>query len=191
MTARPPEFMRYSAPDPDALARDIETTREKLAEAIRVQDTIAMVDHAADLGSMLTTARREAEAVQLLQTHARLADIHAEHEASAWYWNALGTAVQYMGHHVEAERFFAKAIELSRAAGWSGILAMTLHHWGRSLAEQRRFDEAEDRFLEALTIRIRIGEPRQERSRQALEVLAELRRSGKPAASNGEAPTAG
>jgi tetratricopeptide (TPR) repeat protein len=172
-----PEFMRYSAPDPAALARDIERARGKLANAIRERDSLATVEHAADLASMLTTARRESEAVRLLQSHAALAEVHAEHEPSAWYWNALATALQYTGQHVEAERYFAKATELSRSAGWSSILAMTLHHWGRSLAEQRRFEEAEDRLSEALALRIRIGEPRQERSRQALQVLAELRRS--------------
>lgn len=187
MPTHSPEFMRYSAPDPGALARDIDGAREKLAEAIRVRDTVATVDHAADLGSMLTTARKEAEAIRLLQAHATLAEIHADHEASAWYWNALGTALQYSGHHVEAERHFAKATELSRAAGWSGILAMTLHHWGRSLAEQCRFDEAEDRFSEALRIRIEIGEPRQEKSRQALRVLAELRGGGNFIPRNGSA----
>jgi tetratricopeptide (TPR) repeat protein len=172
------EFMRYSAPDIDALIRDIGTTRDKLAEAVREKNALAIVDHAADLGSMLTTARNEAEAIQVLQAHASLAELHAEHEPSAWYWNALATALQYTGRRAEAELYFARAVELGRAAGWSQILAMTLHHWGRSLAEQHRFDEAEECFTEALAIRVQLGEPRQERSRQALLALAELRRSG-------------
>jgi len=186
MSARAIEFMRYSAPDPEALARDIESAREELAEAIQNQDTVATVDRAADLGSMLTTARREEDAVRLLQAHASLAEVHAQKEVSAWYWNALGTALQYTGRRSEAERYFAKAAELSRTGGWLRILAMTLHHWGRSLAEQRRFDEAENRLSEALKIRIQIGEPRQDRSRKALAALGELRRNEKSPVGNGE-----
>src|SRR4051812_16528995 len=83
---------------------------------------------------------------------------------------------RHTDNRIEAERYFAKAAELGRSSGWLTILSMTLHHWGRSLAEQRRFDEAEDRFSEALAIRIQIGEPRQEKSRHALKVLADLRR---------------
>jgi tetratricopeptide (TPR) repeat protein len=171
------EFMRYTAPDPDALVRDIGVMREKLDRAIREKNTLATIDHAADLGSMLTTARMEPEAVRLLQAHASLAEVQPEHEPSAWYWNALGTALQYTDRRAEAERHFAKAVELSRAGGWSRILAMALHHWGRSLAEQRRFDEAEECFEEALAIRVRLEEPRQERSREALQALAALRQN--------------
>jgi tetratricopeptide (TPR) repeat protein len=177
MGERVPEFMRYTAPDADALMRDIGVARYKLADAVRAKNALAIIDHAADLGSMLTTARKEGDAVELLQAHVSLAELQGEREPSAWYWNALGTALQYTGHRAEADRYFAKAVELSRAAGWSQILAMALHHWGRSLAEQGRFDEAEARFNEALAIRVQLGEPRQERSRQALQVLAELRRS--------------
>ncbi|HET7403855.1 MAG TPA: tetratricopeptide repeat protein [Usitatibacter sp.] len=171
------EFMRYSAPDPEGLERDIEQMHARLAQAIGDNEPLAIVDHAADLGTMLTTARREAEAVQLLRSHAALAEAHAGHEASAWYWNALATALQYTDHRAEAEHYFAKATGLSRLSGWPRILAMTLHHWGRNLVEQGRFAEAEERFSEALAIRIRIDDPRQERSRQALHVSAELRRS--------------
>ena len=171
------EFMRYTAPDSDALVRDIGVMRERLAGAIQEKNALATIDHAADLGSMLTTARMETEAVVLLQAHASLAEAHPEHEPSAWYWNALGTALQYTGQRAEAERHFARAVALSRAGGWSRILAMSLHHWGRSLAEQHRFDEAEERFGEAFAIRVRLEEPRQERSREALQLLAELKRS--------------
>ncbi len=61
MPRHPPEFMRYTAADTDALMRDIVLTRRKLAEAILEKNALATVDHAADLGSMLTTARKETD----------------------------------------------------------------------------------------------------------------------------------
>jgi len=50
-----------------------------------------------------------------------------------------------------------------------------LQHWGRSLAEQGRFDEAELRITEALALRVQLQDPRQESSRQALDLLAQWR----------------
>jgi hypothetical protein len=50
-----------------------------------------------------------------------------------------------------------------------------MQHWGRSLAEQGRFDAAQVCFSEALNIRAELNDPRQDSSRRALEALAELR----------------
>lgn len=178
--------MRYAAPDPDRLLREIEMTRGKLREALCANDALATIDHAADLASMLTTARMETEAVALLQAHAALAESQSEFEPAGWYWNALATALQYAGMRVEAEPYFAKAVALARAAGWLQLLALALHHWGRSLVEQRRYSEAEHRIREALDIRVRLGETRQESSRRALDTLAEFQRNSGTAAGDGE-----
>ena len=40
---------------------------------------------------------------------------------------------------------------------------------------QRRFSEAEARISEALALRVQLQDPGQERSRRALEALAEIR----------------
>jgi tetratricopeptide (TPR) repeat protein len=169
------EFMRYSAPDMDALHREIDLMQGKLHESLRAGDSLATLDHVSDLGSMLTTARREADAVRLLQEHSALAEAHPQLEPAGWYWNALATALQYTGQREQADACFRKAVEISRAAGWSRLLAVALHHWGRCLAERRQFAEAEQRIQEALDIRVQLGDPRQDSSRRALEALAELR----------------
>ena len=175
------EFMRFSAPDQDTLASGITATRHKLAAAVQAGEALAIVEAAADLGSMLTTARMEAEAVQILEEHLQRADASAQHEPAGWFWNAYATALQYCGRRSEAEPYFFKSIALAKAYGWRRLEALALHHLGRSLTEQRRFSEAESRISEALAIRVELNEPRQESSRRALVELAALqRRLGHP-----------
>ena len=169
------EFMRFSAPDPAALERSIRDTRSKLAEALSCGDKSAILDCAADLGGMLTTSRNEGEALDLLRTHEPLASSHPRAEQIAWFWNALATALQYIGERAVAEAYFAKAVATAQDGGWRRIEAMALHHWGRSLVEQGRLDEAESRITQALAIREELGEPRQETSRKALAEIAKLR----------------
>jgi Tfp pilus assembly protein PilF len=169
------EFMRYTAPDAEAHARGIHELRGKLKHAVLAGDTVATVDHAADLGSMLTTDRKEFEALHMLREHAALAEALPSEEPAGWFWSAYATALQYTGQRAEADVYFAKALGLCSASGWSRLQALVLHHWGRSLAEQRRFTEAEARISQALALRVQLQDPAQERSRRALEALALLR----------------
>lgn len=60
------EFQRFSSPDTAALEADMVETRGKLERALQAGDAHAIVEHAADLGSMLTTARQEVAAVAQL-----------------------------------------------------------------------------------------------------------------------------
>lgn len=169
------EFMRYTAPDAEAHARGIDELREKLKQAVVADDKLATVDHAADLGSMLTTDRKEFEALHLLREYLALAESLPGEEPAGWFWSAYATALQYTGQRAEADVYFTKALSLCTASGWSRLQALVLHHWGRSLAEQRRFTEAEVRISEALALRVQLQDkPGQERSRRALEVLAQL-----------------
>jgi tetratricopeptide (TPR) repeat protein len=169
------EFMRFTAPDPAALGRGIAETQAKLAAAVHAGEALDVVDAASDLGSMLTTARRELEATEVLERHKLQAEALAEHEPAGWFWNAYATALQYCGRRNEADPYFGKAVELAKKGGWRRLEALALHHWGRSLVEQQRFSEAESRISEALAIRIELNEPRQESSRKALLALSALR----------------
>ncbi|WP_325649312.1 hypothetical protein [Ideonella sp.] len=169
------EFLRFSAPDPDALAIGIEETRAKFAAARLAGDMLATVEHAADLGSMLTTARRESEALELMQTLLAEAEAQAAHEPAGWFFNAYATALQYCDRRDEANGVFANALALCRRNGWARLQSFVLQHWGRGLVEQQRFDEAQACFMEALDLRIQLNDPRQASTRRALEALAELR----------------
>jgi len=169
------EFLRFVPADPVALTTRITELRAKLSAALAAGESLAIVDAAADLGGQLTGARMEHEAAQLLGKHQLLAEAHAGDEAAAWFWNAYATALQYGGQRDLAEALFAKAVALAKAGGWRRIEAMTLHHWGRSLAEQAHYDEAVSRFSDALAIREALNEASQASSRRALEALSALR----------------
>jgi tetratricopeptide (TPR) repeat protein len=172
--SEPAEFMRYTAADAQAQARGIAELRDKLAGALARGDTLAIVDHAADLGSMLTTDRRESEALSLLREHVSAAESVPDEEPSAWFWNAYATAMQYCGQRAEAEAYFARALGMSRASGWSRLEALVLHHWGRSLVEQGRFADAKAHIAEALALRVRLNDVWQDSSRRALDALDHL-----------------
>ena len=168
--------MRFTAADPAALASSITDMRAKLAAAVQASEPLAIIDAAGDLGGLLTTARLETEAVQILEHHLSLVETHARQEPAGWFWNAYATALQYCGRRAEAEPFFIKAIDSANANGWRRLEAMALHHWGRSLAEQQRFAEARSRISQDLAIRIELNSPSQESSRRALIELAALQR---------------
>ncbi len=169
------EFLRFNAPDADALATSIDAARLKLEQACACGDALGAVEHAADLGSMLTTARCEREALALMRNH--LGDVCSlpAAEPIGWFWNAYATALQYAGHTAEAHTSFAKALELCRTHQWSRLQSFVLQHWGRSLVEQGELDQAQALFTEALDIRVELNDPRQASSRQAIEALALLR----------------
>jgi len=169
------EFMRFTAPDAQAHARGIDELREQLDHACAVGDQVAIVDHAADLGSMLTTDRRESEALSLLRKHSAAAEALSHEEAAGWFWNACATALQYSNRRSEAQAYFARALGLCDGSGWPRLKALVLHHWGRCLVEQGRLAEAQARIADALALRVQLGDPRQESSRRALEALAHLR----------------
>ena len=72
MTAARAHFHRFTADDPLALARDIAAAQDDLAALRAGGDEGKVLDAIAPLGSLLTTARREEEAVALLEAaHAR------------------------------------------------------------------------------------------------------------------------
>lgn len=169
------EFMRFTAPDLEALECGIRDMRLKLSDARSRGDTSALLDHAADLGAMLTTARNETAALELLRSHEQLAGAHPSAEQLAWFWNALATGLQYAGDRSGAERYFVKAVAVAQEGGWRRIEAMALHHWGRCLVEQGRLDDAQSCIAQALAIREQLGEPRQETSRKALIEIAKIR----------------
>ena len=168
------EFQRFSSPDAVALEANMAEIRSKLERALAVSDANAIVEHAADLGSMLTTARQEDAAVALLDPHRALADALPEHEASGWFWNALATALQYTGQREQANAIFAQALSQCQTQGWSRLQSFVLQHWGCSLVEQGELRRAHQLFVEALAIRQQLDDPRQASTQRALAELAQL-----------------
>lgn len=170
------EFQRFTAPDAAALEAGIAEKQPQLTQALQAgQDELAIVDLTGDLAGLLTTARREAEALPLLQAQLERAEQFSHSEESGWFWNTYATALQYNDRRAEAEPVFAKALALSRAGGWLRLQSFVLQHWGRSLVEQGDLDQAQLKFEEALSIRRQLNDPRQSTTEGALLGLAQLR----------------
>lgn len=169
------EFQRFTAPDAAALDASIAEHQARLAAAQQASDEPAIVEHAADLGALLTTARRETEALVLLQAQLARIEPFSGLEMAGWFWNAYATALQYNGLRSEADAAFAQALALSRAGGWRRLQSFVLQHWGRNLAEQGDLDDAQVKFEQALDIRRELNDPRTASTERALAGLAELR----------------
>ncbi|HWH40423.1 MAG TPA: hypothetical protein VNU21_11330 [Usitatibacter sp.] len=167
-------FQRYSAPDPERLAQDIERVRQELLEARANGNALAIIEHAGDLASMLTTNREEAEGRDLLRPLQSTVLEHLSSEPAGWYYLAFGTASQYLGFRDEANAMFAEALRLAREHSWEVLEHFALSHWGRSLVEEGHFSRARELFLQALAIRERLNEPRAASSRRHLAALSEL-----------------
>jgi tetratricopeptide (TPR) repeat protein len=169
------EFQRFTAPDLAALEAGIAGHRAQLAQALQSGDDLSIVDHTSDLAGLLTTARREAEALALLEEQLDRAALFSASEVSGWFWNTYATALQYNGLRNEAAPAFAKALALSRAGGWVRLQSFVLQHWGRSLVEQGELDQAQLKFEKALAIRRQLNDPLTPSTERALAGLAQLR----------------
>jgi tetratricopeptide (TPR) repeat protein len=173
-------FQRYSDPDPERLARDIERVRQDLLQARANGSALAIIERAGDLASMLTTHREEAEARDLLTPLQSAVREHMSSEPAGWYYLAYGTASQYLGLRDEANAMFAEGLRLAREHSWEVLEHFVLSHWGRSLVEEGNFSRAREFFLRALAIRERLSEPRAASSRRHLAALSELEASARP-----------
>lgn len=170
-------FQRYTAPDPQALAEDIATARNELAAARTRGDEPAELEAAADLGGMLTTARKETEARAILAPALERARRRGASETTGWLLLNLATANQYLRRTAEAAQQFPEALQVARSLGAIELEHYVLHHWGRFLAETGDVAQARDRFSQALALRVRLNEPRQESTRRALRALQALEKA--------------
>ena len=73
-------FQRYTAPDPAALIQDIERSRGALSTAQVEGNALLVIERAGELAGMLTTARHEAEARQLLEPLQSAVEDHLSRE---------------------------------------------------------------------------------------------------------------
>jgi tetratricopeptide (TPR) repeat protein len=168
-------FLRHTPSDLAALEAEIARTRLALAAA---DDAVTVLDRAGELAGMLTAARQEQEARDLLVPLLASAREHASTEPAGWFFLALGTASQYLDLYGEANAMFAEALALARAHAWERLEHFVLHHWGRSLAEEGELARARDCFLQALAIRTRRQEAKFVASTQrALDALQTLQGS--------------
>ena len=164
-------FLRHTPRDFEALERAIEQERAELQAAEFRDDLLDVLDHAGNLGAMLTSARREREGYAVLASRLEQARRTSDAEPAAWLIHALATSAQYLDRYDEANDLFELAIQRARAHGWRKLEHFVLHHWGRCMVEQARFAQARSCFEQSLAIRESEDDPLQESSRRALSEL--------------------
>ncbi len=167
-------FQRYTAADFSELEQQITRRSAALATAQAQGDLAGEVRQAVELGNLLTTARREPEACEVLSAAAILAQEDGAPEPLGWIYLHLGTARQYLGDRDSAQALFAQAAELARVNNLQMLASYVLHHRGRCLAEERKLAEARDCFTQALALRQAQNDPRAQSSQRALEALGAL-----------------
>lgn len=181
-------FQRFTAPDQHQLFEQIDEIRLKLQIAEGMEKPLPVLEAAGVLGSMLTTARQEAEAREFLLSYLPLAQQNESSEEVGWFLLALATANQYLELREEANEQFSEALRRARHHGWVRLEHFVLHHWGRSLVEEGRLGEGRECFAEALYLREMMNEPFQASTREALAALDEIEgRSGNLSGSKDQA----
>jgi hypothetical protein len=108
-------FQRFTLDDQEELLVEIEKTRLKLAKARSEGDAIQSLALVPGLCCMLTTARQENEAHQLLLEHLPLARQRNMPEELGWLLLALAAANQYLEHRSEATEQFSEALTLAHS----------------------------------------------------------------------------
>ncbi|MDF1604409.1 hypothetical protein [Nocardioides sp. YIM 152315] len=167
-----PQFGRYTLPEAEAAAAVVDA-RQVLETVADLDDRRAALEATIDLANALTTARREAEAVELLApvvAAARADDVPLD--ALGWALLMLATAEQYLGRADAATAGFAEALEIARQRGDDELQHYVLHHAARHLVDQGDVDGARSMFADALSIRVRLGDPRAAQTQAALSALS-------------------
>lgn len=175
----PPFFQRYTPPDPEGFAREIEEVRAEVAALRARGDRAAALRATAELGGMLTSARREREAEALLVPALAEARAHAALEATGWVLLYLATTHQYLGRPAVADAQFREALAIAERVPSEELAHFTLHHHGRLLVERGDLAAARVAFERALAIRVRLGVRWQASTRRALAALAALERDAR------------
>ncbi len=170
-------FRRYTPPDPVAFDAEIESLRQELEQARSRPPSLETVRMAADLGDMLTSSRREAEARALLVRTLEEARPYGMSEPLGWTLLNLATANQYLGRRSEAKPQFDNALAVARKLRSSELEHYVLHHRGRFRAEDHDLAGARADFDRALKIRRELGDAyRVASTMTALEALDALQR---------------
>ncbi len=164
-------FMRFEHPKPEELRKNIDASYKILADAKKDRDAELFFQTSIDLGEMLTVARREKEAVEILEPLLKYDLDKAKPDDRAWLYLNYATANQYFGRKAVAASFYKKALKFVRKHNLESVEHYVLHHYARFLVENRDFERAGRFFGEALKIRQKLNDARVDSTRKALDEL--------------------
>src|SRR5690606_23909300 len=107
-------FRRFSSPDPAALAIEIEAARAALARQDSPGQAQERYAATADLARLLTIARREGDAYELLEPVVEQAQVDASPVDLGWLRLELATTSQYLHKDSDVLSNFSEALRLAR-----------------------------------------------------------------------------
>ena len=169
---QPAWFQRYTPADQRAFQRDLEATRHELATLRGAHGEREALRLAADLGGMLVSARREAEAVALLEPTLHDARRLGDDTTIGWSLLNLATANQYLRERAAARRQFDAALEVAQRVASPELEHYVLHHRGRFRVESNDLAGARADFERALVLRLALKDAaRVASTRRALDAL--------------------
>lgn len=149
--ARLKPFQRVYADKALPLVEAIQTLHQDLHEARDTEDREAELHVLGPLGENFRLLGQLDPAVSHSEAALALARELGRPKAIISNLIRLATAYQYQNRHAEAEPLFTEALTLSAQEGFLEDYA--LQHYGKSLAEQGRWDEAIAHFERALALR--------------------------------------
>jgi len=167
-------FLRFTADNEEKLRTQIALEEDSVSSARAAGNETQWLLSSIELGNLLTSARRERDACDVLSDVADLARV-APPEELGWWLLYLGTAKQYLNERPAARQLFNEALEIAQLHKFSALESYVLHHMGRCAVEEGEIELARSLFGRALVLREALGDPRQASSRRALEMLNETR----------------
>lgn len=167
--------MRFEHPNPVELRKNIDESYRILDAAKKDRDDELFFQTSIDLGEMLTVARREREAVEILEPLLKYDLDKAKPDDRAWLYLNYATANQYLQKKDSAGSYFKKALKFVRKHNLENVEHYVLHHYARFLVENRDFGRAERFFEEALKIRQKLKDARVNSTQKALDELKRMK----------------
>jgi tetratricopeptide (TPR) repeat protein len=162
-------FMRYEHVNPKELEQSIATDYRKFRE---LKNKYEQFQLALTLAENLTIAKREHEAISVIEPYIEKQPQELTHEDVAWLYLIYATANQYADDSDSAKTYFEKAVRVCHEYSVESAAHYVYHHYGRFLVEQGNYAVANEYFNKALTLRIRLKDKRIVSTQQAIDSLA-------------------
>lgn len=176
------EFFRRFSRDRAKLNSEIADVRQQLEIARHDSDPAKTLHYSRPwLGRLLTIARRESEARELLLPAVKEARKIGAHNILGWLLLEKATTEQYLRIDQSILGDFSEAIQVGERTGDTDLQHYALHHRGRYLVEQKAYDIALADFRRALQIRESLGNKSAANStRAAIAELESMQNHRKP-----------
>lgn len=160
--------MRYYASNLQEIQEKIKRTKDSIQN---LNTEYEIFYETVNLAEYLTIAKREKEAIKILEPYLNKQPGQTNTEDLAWLYLNYATANQYDNNRKIAELYFKKAIATTEKEAMENVQHFAYHHYGRFLVEGDNIMLAKEYFIKAINIRKRLKDKRLNNSLKALDSL--------------------